>query len=95
VAGEPQFGDKDYEALGRYVTKFSELIAEMRNAMARKLSQPKRTYELAQLVLAESTAAPIASSFFAMCVHVGWIDWNSPDGKDHESTQRPGPQGNP
>jgi hypothetical protein len=74
--------DDDYRVIGRYVVKFSELVLEMRFAMVQKLSErAKQNNDLAALALSESSAAPIASAFFAMCAHVAWIDWDSPDGK--------------
>jgi hypothetical protein len=74
--------EDDYRAIGRYVVKFSELIEDMRVAMIQKLSEKDRgARDLADLALSEANPAPIASSFFAMCVHVARIDWESPDGK--------------
>src|SRR5271156_1702111 len=64
--------DDAYRAIGRYVVEFSNLIGIMRGSLIYEITRDSgdretRVTELAQLVLGEQTAGPIAEAFFAMC----------------------------
>ena len=73
--------DTAYRDIGRYVVEFSQLVLEMRWAMVKKLGPKPPSRALAHFALGEATAGPVVSSFIAMCVHAGGIDWDSADGK--------------
>ncbi|MEU1954967.1 hypothetical protein [Nocardia rhamnosiphila] len=89
------YGESDvvdlHQAIGLYITAFSELIEGMRSQIYEYFDPPSVTwrggsYPLLDILFANMTANPIVESFFAMSTHVADLD--EPDTRIRNALKR-------